>query len=173
MMKKLKALLITAITLGFLFTSLTGKAQSITKNTFKWSIAEETFRPVGHFHRESDFGIGGSVRMQYGLSDRVALTFTAGYYNFFVKAPYKNLGVEDYRLVPVKVGIKAFVLPHIYLAAEAGVGFEVNREKKRVFIASPGVGWANKSWDVGVRYENYAANNNGYGTLALRIAYGF
>jgi hypothetical protein len=172
-MKNLKALSFAVITLGILFSSLTGNAQSTPKNAFKWSIAEETFRPLGHFHRESDFGLGGSLRLQYGLSDKVALTFTSGYYNFFIKKPYKNLGVEDYRLIPVKLGIKAFVLPHIYLAAEAGAGFEVSREKKTTLLLSPGIGWANKSWDFGVRYENYSANNNGYGTLALRIAYGF
>jgi hypothetical protein len=88
-------------------------------------------------------------------------------------------------MVPIKAGIKYFVSSNIYLAGEAGVGIETKAfnyqgepddlasQTHTKLLLSPGVGYANKHWDVGVRYENYSGSSANYGTVALRLAYGF
>jgi hypothetical protein len=81
-------------------------------------------------------------------------------------------------MIPVKAGIKAFVGDGFYFSGEAGAGFEVHPiiaggEKNTKLILSPGVGYASKSWDVGVRYENFSGQGNNYGLVGLRLAYGF
>ena len=88
-------------------------------------------------------------------------------------------------MIPVKAGVKAFFAPNVYVSGEVGAGFEMSAfgdysgdqtpglEKDTKLILSPGVGYATKSWDVGVRYENYSGQGNNYGLVGLRIAYGF
>jgi len=73
----------------------------------------------------------------------------------------------------VKVGAKFFFNSPIYFGAEAGAGFETNYAKNTKLLLSPGLGWANKNWDVGVRYESLSGQSDNYGTVALRLAYGF
>jgi hypothetical protein len=87
-------------------------------------------------------------------------------------------------MVPIKAGIKAFFSPNWYFGAEAGAGIEtkvflpqgVNQEfqqKDTKLILSPTIGYASKHWDVGARYENFSGQNNNYGLVGLRLAYGF
>jgi hypothetical protein len=86
--------------------------------------------------------------------------------------------------VPVKAGFKAFLNSGFYVSGEAGAGIETkafeaagagitDNPKETKLILSPGLGYATKSWDVGVRYENYSGQDNNFGLVALRIAYGF
>jgi hypothetical protein len=76
-------------------------------------------------------------------------------------------------IVPVKLGVKAFFSPNVYFGAEAGAGFETASGGNTKLILSPALGYANKSWDVGVRYENFSGQDNNYGLVGLRIAYAF
>ena len=92
----------------------------------------------------------------------------------FLKAPYKDIpGANDIGIVPLKAGIKAFFSQNGYFGAEAGAGFETNSGGDTKLILSPTLGWANQTWDVGVRYENFSGQNNNYGLVGLRVAYGF
>ncbi|RYU92021.1 hypothetical protein EWM62_00855 [Mucilaginibacter terrigena] len=157
----------------FLGTNV-ANAQSTPKSALRFGIGIEGLAPTGNLHDRSNFGLGGTARLQYGVSDAVALTLTSGYYNFFGRevpttgVNYTNLGV-----VPIKAGLKAFVSQNIYLGAEVGAGIEVTSTKQTKLIASPGIGWANQSWDIGARYENFSGQSYNYGTVGLRIAYGF
>jgi hypothetical protein len=77
-------------------------------------------------------------------------------------------------IIPVKVGLKAFIANNIYLTGEVGAGFEVEDGGGPVkLILSPGIGYASKHWDAGAKYENFSGGNNSYGTVGLRVAYGF
>jgi hypothetical protein len=80
----------------------------------------------------------------------------------------------DMDLIPVKAGIKAFVTSHIYVSAEAGIGFQVdNGGGDSKWMAAGGIGYATKHWDFGARYENFAGNGYRNGLIGLRVAYGF
>lgn len=176
-MKKMTKLIAAAFTAAALFIGTNVNAQSTPKSALRFGIGLEGLAPVGNLHDVSNIGIGGTARLQYGIADNLALTLTSGYYNFFAKTV--NIpGIGDVKgdnigIIPLKAGIKAFVSQNVYLGAEVGAGFETRSNGDTKLIASPGIGWANKSWDIGARYENFSGQSNNYGTVGLRIAYGF
>ena len=156
------------------------KAQTTPPSEWRFGVGVEGGIPTGNLKDFSNFELGGTARLQYGLSSNIALTLTSGYYNFFAKNSSTTInGITytakptDLGIVPVKLGIKAFVGDGFYFGAEAGAGFETVYAKNTKLILSPGLGYANKSWDVGVRYENFSGQSDNYGTVALRLAYGF
>ncbi|MFA6083017.1 hypothetical protein [Mucilaginibacter sp.] len=180
-MKTTTKLLAAAFTAAAIFFGTNVNAQSTPKSALRFGVGVEGLLPTGNLRDVSNVGIGGTARLQYGVADNLALTLTSGYYNFFGKeivsgadTKYPSVG-----LVPVKAGIKAFISQNIYLSGEVGAGFETRdvyegQDGKDVkLIASPGIGWANQKWDVGARYENFSGQSNNYGTVGLRIAYGF
>jgi len=165
----------TVATAAAIFFSVNVKAQTTDKSAWRLGFGVEGGIPTGAIHDYSKFELGGTARLQYGIAKDVALTLTSGYYNFFADQNAKDIGGKSIGLVPVKVGVKAFFTDNVYFGAEAGAGFETSSQyvKNTKLILSPGLGWANKSWDVGVRYENFSGQNDSYGTVALRLAYGF
>ncbi|RFZ85008.1 hypothetical protein DYU05_05230 [Mucilaginibacter terrenus] len=184
-MKKMTTLVAAAFTAAALFIgTTTASAQSTPRGKWRFGIGVEGLLPTGNLKDISSFGLGVSPRLQYGLADNLALTITSGYNGYFGKE-IGNTGVDykSYGLVPAKVGIKAFISQNVYLSGELGAAFETSGfgevkggpdyDTNTKFLASPGIGWANQSWDVGVRYENYTGQSNNFGTVGLRIAYGF
>lgn len=183
-MKNLSNLLATAAVVGAIFLGSSAKAQTITPGKWRFGVGVEGGLVTGDAHNYSNLELGGTARLQYGFTDHAALTLTSGYYNFFGKSyggdKYQSLG-----MVPIKAGIKYFVSPNIYLAGEAGVGIETKAfayqgepdalasQTNTKLLLTPGVGYATKHWDVGVRYENYSGQGFNYGVVGLRLAYGF
>jgi hypothetical protein len=172
-MKKFTKLAAAALTGVALLIGTNVKAQTTPSSAFRFGIGLEVGAPTGNASTGSSFVLGVTPRLQYGLTNDLALTLTSGYYNFFGKN-----NVADGGVVPLKAGIKAFFAESLYFGAEVGAGFETNSGGSTKFIASPGLGWANKSWDISARYENFSGNNafgigNNYGLVGLRLAYGF
>ena len=158
------------------------KAQTVPASKFRFGIGLEGIVPVGNTANISNFGLGITPRLQYGVSDKFALTFTSGLYHFFPKTvTYPASGsfpgfTTKYKseIIPVKAGFKYFAGKNFYLAGEAGAAFEVAEGGGRVhFLWSPGIGYATKKWDIGARYENFSGNHYSDGIIALRLAYGF
>ncbi len=167
----------------------TGKAQSTTRNNpqnpWHFDVGVETAAPTGDISYSSHFALGGSARLQYDLSDRVALTLTSGYTNYFGRkytaGPFLY-DTKSYGLIPVKAGIKFFIIPQFYVSGEAGIGFGTRNiinpdgPANKWLILSPGIGYAPKKSgiDIGLRYENYSGSEaSSFGIVALRIAYKF
>lgn len=175
-MKKLSKLAAAALTGVALLIGSNVQAQTKNENALRFGIGLEAGAPTGNAHNISNFELGGTARLQYGADEGLAWTLTSGYYNFFgksydvgtttVKGP--SLGV-----VPVKLGLKAFFADNLYFGAEAGAGFETKGAKNTKLILAPGLGFANRTWDVAVRYENFSGQSNNYGLVGLRLAYGF
>ena len=186
-MKKMSTLIAAAFTAAAIFLGTNANAQSTPKSALRFGVGVEGLLPTGSLNNISNVGLGGTARLQYGVSDNLALTLTSGYYNFFGKKINDATDVKypSFGLVPVKVGIKAFFTQNLYFGAEVGAGFETKDDyryatgetdhngKATKLIASPGIGYASQKWDVGVRYENFSGQDNNYGTVGLRIAYGF
>ena len=185
-MKKLSNLLATAAVVGAIFLGTSAKAQTIVPNKWRFGVGVEGGLVTGDAHDASNLELGGTARLQYGFSKNLALTLTSGYYNFFGKSydaagdKYQSLG-----MVPIKAGIKYFVGSNFYVAGEAGVGIETKTfatqgevddysdQTHTKLLLSPGIGYAEKHWDIGVRYENYSGSSANYGVVGLRLAYGF
>jgi len=185
-MKKVSNLLAAGLVAVAIFIGSNAKAQTITPDKFRFGVGVEGGIATGSAHDYSNLELGGTARLQYGLSNNLALTLTSGYYNFFGKSePGTDLKYQSLGMVPIKAGIKAFFTPNLYFGAEVGAGIETKvflpqgvpesdfQGKDTKLILSPAVGWANKHWDVGVRYENYSGQSNNYGLVAARLAYGF
>ena len=195
-MKKMTTLVAAAFTAAAIFLGSNVQAQSTPKSALRFGIGVEGLLPTGNLHDFSNVGLGGTARLQYGLSNNLALTLTSGYYNDFGKNYTVTANTPagtttftgkapSFGLVPVKAGIKAFVGSNFYVGAEVGAGFETKDDyryitgsnsdngKSTKLILAPGLGYASKSWDVGVRYENFSGQNYNYGSVGLRIAYGF
>ncbi|HEY0245628.1 MAG TPA: hypothetical protein VGC01_08705 [Mucilaginibacter sp.] len=184
-MKKSTKLVATAIAAVALFIGTNVNAQIITPNKLRLGFGVEGGLVTGNAHDYSNLELGGTARLQYGLSNNLAITLTSGYYNFFGKEePGTTVNYQSLGMVPIKAGIKAFFTPNWYFGAEVGAGIEtktflpqgvdedfVNKDTK--LILSPAIGYASKHWDVGVRYENYSGQSNNYGLVGLRLAYGF
>ena len=173
------------------------KAQIITANKFNFVISGETGVVTGYERHYHNIEAGGTAQMQYGLSGKVAITLTSGYYNFLSKnyfAIYSNpSGLASYTadsgnfgIIPVKAGIKIFVSNHLYVSNEAGWGQEtantrivndayntyyyVPEYKQKKFIFSAGMGYALKYVDVGLHYETFSGTDKNSDTF---ISYGF
>ncbi|WDF53753.1 hypothetical protein [Mucilaginibacter sp. KACC 22063] len=171
---------------GLLFAG-TSKAQSTGSDSQAWrfGVGVEPGIPTGNMHDFSHFALGGNARLQKDLNGSVSVMLTAGYTNFFARnydTPAGKTDFNDYGIVPVKAGIKAYFVPHAYVSGEVGAGFETNNnfmngyDKGTKLILSPGIGYSmsGSGLDLGVRYENFSGGNSGnFGQVALRIAYGF
>ena len=162
---------------GILFANA-ANAQTTPAKGLALSMGVGIGDPTGNAHNYSTFTLGGTARLQYGLTDRFALTFTTGGDHFFSKKiPGTDKRYTSYGLIPLKAGVKAFFTPNLYIGAEAGAGFEVLEHTffkggQTKLLLSPAVGYANKHWDLGVCYDSATGNQNNYGILALRVAYG-
>jgi hypothetical protein len=173
-MKKSAKLVAAALVSVALFIGGNVKAQTTPPSPWRLGIGLEAGAPTGDAHNISNFELGGTARLQYDASSSFAWTLTSGYYNMFGKNnPVTNVDYNSLGIIPVKLGIKAFFTPGLYFGAEAGAGFETGTGGNTKLILSPGLGYASKSVDVGLRYENFSGQGNNYGLVGLRIAYGF
>ncbi len=181
MKKTIQLLAIAAIATASLFGNK-AKAQSLAPpNKWRFGIGIEGAIPTGNLTNYSNGVLGGTLRLQYGLTKHTMLMLTSGFYNAFGKnIPYTN-NADKYQslgLVPVKLGAKLYLGTKIYVSGEAGAAFEtkanyLNNSKDVKLDLSPGLGYSMKHIDIGARYESISGKDNNYGIAALRIAYGF
>ncbi len=171
---KLIATVLVATAIFFFKTTV--KAQTTAAHAFSFSIGPDVGLPTGNLTIGSNFVLGGTPRLQYGISNNFAITLTSGADHFFSKTiPGTNMKYNSFGIIPIKAGAKVFFTPNLYFGAEAGVGIEETDSGagNTKFILSPAVGYAVKHLDIGVRYENFAGQSDNYGFVALRLAYCF
>jgi len=182
MKTKTPKLFITVFAAFTLFICSNAKAQSTEKSNLRFGIGVDGLLPVGNLTNTENFALGITPRLQYRLSSTVSLTLTSGLYHFFPKtvtlpqlqdAPTERVKYKS-DIIPVKAGAKFFLNESIYFGAEAGAGFQVAKGGGPVaLILAPGIGYANKKWDINARYEDFTYNGYSNGVVGLRIAYGF
>lgn len=189
---KIKTLSVIAI--AAFFSQVTTAQTTTPTATEKATNYDQGFRlgfgvtPGYVFDEPYEFALGGDVRLQYDLSKRYSITLTTGFTNLFVDGKRFDGSGNDLGFIPVKAGFKAFFWEdQFYAMGEAGAGFAVtNKYDDTTLIVSPSIGYANKYFDISLRYEYYAdfpiyntasvfggTVNKGTGQLGLRIAYGF
>jgi hypothetical protein len=175
-MKKFTKPAAAALAAFALFFCTSAKAQTTAAaSPWRLGIGLEAGIPTGNANDISDFEIGGTARLQYDAAKTVAVMLTAGYYDMIGKAATNGSGATypSLGMVPVKLGAKIYVAPTFYVDGEAGAGFDTSYEDHTKLIFSPGVGYDSKTWDISLRYENYSGQNNSFGLVGLRVAYGF
>lgn len=118
--------------------------------------------------------LGGDIRVQKNFSERIAGTLTAGFTHYFEKDHYAGFPEysSPFNVIPVKAGVKIFMVDHLYIAGEAGAGFGLE-EWGTSFLWSPSLGFAfHNGIDLSLKYEDYTRNAQTK-NIALRVAYGF
>jgi len=176
-MKKAIKLTFTAV-LFTLIIHTQANAQIAIPNDLQYSIGVETGNPTGIARLGSKFTLGGTMRLQYGLSNSWAATVTSGAYHFFaIKIPGTDKRYDSYGEIPIKAGFKFFFIPNWYVGFEAGEVLEKTDSGPGPtrLLLSPALGYAVKHWDFALHYENLSSTLPGdhFGIVELRSAYAF
>jgi hypothetical protein len=183
---------ISALVLAFAGLSLGAKAQTstttstTTSNGVVLSIGVDAGIPTGNLSNAYNWNLGGSVQADIPVAQKLFVTVNAGYDNFFGKTidGDKQPHIE---LLPVKAGLKYFLVDNFYVQGEAGASFLLNKSdlgdnKSAAFVYAPQIGYkfplGGKSYlDAGVRYEATTKFDSEYNDkvnfFGLRIAYAF
>jgi hypothetical protein len=189
---------ISALVLAFAGFTLGAKAQSTT-TTSKTSSAQggvilsvgvDAGIPTGNLNNGYNWNIGGSLQADIPVASQLFVTVNAGYNSIQGKdnAFGSGLTAPNIQLLPVKAGLKYFVIPNLYVQGEAGAAFLLNKSdlednKSAAFVYAPQIGvqfpLGGKSFiDAGVRYEastkyNSDVDNSKVNFFGLRVAYAF
>ena len=179
---------VTVIAL-FTFFSLRSNAQTSAKTDsyssgIRLSIGADGGIPVGSLNNTYNWSFGGSIQGDFPIvKDQLYATLNAGYNAIFARNQYS---LPDIHLIPVKAGLKYFILKLVYIQGEAGVSFQTDRknltaDKTAVFVYAPQAGvllnLGGKNYlDAGFRFEsnqNFFDGGTTTNFLALRVAYAF
>ena len=191
---------ISALALAFAAFTFSAKAQTTTPTTtststttasgVRFSIGVDAGIPTGKLSDAYNWNLGGSLQADIPVANKLFVTVNAGYDNVFGKKDLDGSGVNatNIQLLPVKAGLKYFVVSNFYVQGEAGASFLLNKSKlgdnnSAAFIYAPQVGYqfqlGGKSYiDAGVRYEASTKFDSGVDDskvnfFGLRVAYGF
>ena len=188
------AIKITTLALGLLGIVAGAKAQST--NAAKdstgviLSIGADGGFSAGSFKNANKWNVGGSVQADIPVAQSFYFTANAGYLDFIGRNDVDGSGFNapDIHLLPVKAGLKYFPLSYLYVQADAGAAFALNKstvgyDKTTAFIYSPQVGvllpLGGKNYiDAAALYEastKYDTNVNSskVNFFGVRIAYAF
>jgi hypothetical protein len=175
-MKMTSRLIVAALMTCVIFFSTNVKAQTTSANAWRISVGLETADPTGLSRQGADFILGGTIRLQYGLSNNFALTLTSGAYHYFpIYKPGTHSRYESYGEIPIKAGFQTFFTKHFYFGAEGGFAIEEDDSgtgPKRLLL-SPALGYATQRWDFGIHYDRISSTNQDNGLVGLRLAYSF
>ena len=190
---------ISALVLAFAGLTLGAKAQTSTTSTTKTStssngvilsIGVDAGIPTGKLSDSYNWNIGGSVQADLPVAQNLFVTVNAGYNSIQGKKNIAGSGLDatNIQLLPVKAGLKYFVVPHFYVQGEAGAAFALNKsdvgfDKSAAFVYAPQIGYqfpiGGKNFiDAGVRYEastkfNSNIDDSKVNFFGLRVAYAF
>ena len=191
---------ISALILAFAGLTLGAKAQTSTttsstktsasSNGILLSIGVDAGIPTGKLSDTYNWNIGGSVQADIPVAQNLFVTVNAGYNSIQGKKNIAGSGIDatNIQLLPVKAGLKYFVVPNFYVQGEAGAAFllnksDLNDNKSAAFIYAPQIGYqfplGGKSFiDAGVRYEastkfNSSVSDSKVNFFGLRVAYAF
>jgi hypothetical protein len=113
----------------------------------------------------SEFVLGGEISLYKNLTPYLEGMFSAGYTQFFY-----GHDTQKGKLIPIKAGIRYFLIPKFYIGAQAGVAISTT-DGGAYFIYSPTVGWKmNNKVDLGLKYDHYS---NEPSVLGLNLTYKF
>jgi hypothetical protein len=179
---------IVLVIASFLFMSSQSRAQIASGKTetygsgIRLSVGADGGIPVGSLNTAYNWSFGGSVQGDFPiLKDQLYATLNSGYNAIFASSQYN---IPDIHLIPVKAGLKYFIIKQVYIQGEAGVSFLTDKntlgsDKSAVFVYAPQAGvllsLGGKSYlDAGFRFESNQKFFNGGTTsnfLAIRVAY--
>jgi len=186
----LKSTILFSVLLSVNFYSIAQDAKVKNSQAIVLSAGADGGFSAGSFKNYNKWNIGGSLQADIPVAAKFYFTANAGYLNFVGKKNILGTGVTapDIHYLPVMAGLKYFVFDHIYVQADAGTGFVLNKssigyDKTAAFIYTPRVGaqipvGGSSFIDAGVLYEAttkyvIVVNDSKINFFGIRIAYAF
>lgn len=189
---------ISALVLAFAGLSLGANAQTSTSTTSSTttsngvilSVGVDAGIPTGKLSDSYNWSIGGSIQADFPVAPKLFVTVNAGYNSIQGKKNIDGTGFDatNIQLLPVKAGLKYFLVDKFYVQGQAGAAFLLNKSnlddnKSAAFIYAPQIGYqfalGGKNYiDAGVRYEastkfDSGVDNSKVNFFGLRVAYAF
>jgi hypothetical protein len=127
------------------------------------------------FKNDYNYGVGAEGGVGIGFGAKTFLTGTVGYTVF--NSPSKEVGNITY--VPMKVGLRRYLLPGnlLFVHADAGIGKikdKTDNSSYSRFSADIGAGAKLGPFEIGVAYDGFARKDEGYATwLAFKAGWRF
>lgn len=124
-------------------------------------------------------GVGLSIKYQYDVTQNLGVTAGTGYYVLPGSTRSSNPAPRpDFKMVPLRLGAKAYFLPEAYFGGEIGVAYVdpyANPLKQSHFanLLAPSIGYETNHLDVSFRYENVNHAGDYVSFISLRAAYIF
>lgn len=181
------------ILIAFISFTYAAKAQySAVPDTARITFGPDISLPTGNLKDMYTLGVGVSVQAEVPLSTTLYVTGNVGYSMFSANNssvnPYYITGVKaaNMNVVPLKLGLKFYLIRTFYIAGEAGETLLLNRTAvyaldNSAFTWAPQMGILFKlsnhhyidgsvRWQKTHSFYGDAGNNTFWG---LRVAYGF
>lgn len=136
--------------------------------------------PAGSFGDVAKYGIGGSLLYQHPVSQHLSVTGNVGFFRFHGKQEVlMNIKYRE-GFVPIKAGLRYFIVENVFAAAEAGVAISTadGNGTGTAFIYVPGASVLfpvdkDSAVELGIRYENWARSSSTRSFIGLRAGYNF
>jgi hypothetical protein len=169
----MKKLLLSAAVI--LFASAACVAQR--DNKFKISVGPELAFTTGSFSSTHSFGIGGSGQVEIPLQDKLQGVAYGGVIFYNGKSAGSGIKNKGVTIVPLRIGLKYFLMGSVYGGLQAGLGFLGGAASGTAFSYSPQIGYefqtnSGKSIDATFKYDAYSKDGT-LGSLGIRLAYIF
>jgi len=174
-----------AVILFALLSASTAKAQLLGNNeryaqyVSHINVGLEGLYAQNPGHQVYRGGVGFSIKYQYDVTQNLGVTAGTGYY--VLPTVNKNSNPfprPDFKMIPLRLGAKAYFLPEAYFGGELGVAYVdpyVNQNSQSHFakLLAPSVGYETNHLDLSFRYENVNHNGDYVSFMTLRAAYIF
>src|ERR1700761_6083554 len=142
---KISALVLAFGALTFSASAQTKTSTSSTNSGVQFSVGVDAGIPTGNLSKAYNWNIGGSAQVDIPLVNQLDLTVNAGY-NSIQGKTVSGLTATNIQLLPVKAGLKFFLVNRFYVQGEAGAAFSLNKSdlgftNSAAFIYAPQVGY--------------------------------
>ncbi len=167
---------IIVFTLLSLFISAIAVAQDA--QSFRFSVGPELGFATGTFSNTHSIGIGATIQAEMPLQQNLYGTATTGIIVYSGRSVAgTNLKANSQSIIPIKVGIKYFLMGGFYGAAQLGIGILGNYAKGTAFAYTPQVGYefktkSGKAVDATIKYDGYSKAGT-IEAIGFRLAYIF
>lgn len=172
----MKRILLIAVAGLLMFNKV--NAQSKPEDS-KIGLGLDAAFPVGSYKNVADYALGVSLLYQNEVARHLRITGNVGYLRFHGPAVFSNIKYKE-GYVPIKAGVRYFVLKQLFLTGELGVAIPTANGygSGTAFVYTPGLGTEipvtkTGSLDIGLRYENWARSNSTRSFLGIRAGYNF
>lgn len=146
---------------------------------FKFSTGPELAFATGTFGDSYSIGSGATGQAELNVQEKLYATVTSGFLFFNGKAVPGTNGIKytDITIIPIKIGIKYFLVGGVYVAAQTGIGI-LNKGLGTYFAYSPLIGYefmtnSARKIDASFKYDGYSGSSSSISALGVRVAYIF